>query len=122
MTPYEISGKIERVFPTQEIGSNGFKKRTMLIEPPGQEERKYKNYVALTVTKDRCAEFDSFAVGETVKAKFFINSNVWKDRVFTELMLANNGLRKIGANVKVPPPATPPDDMGADVVQDDMPF
>lgn len=121
MTSYEISGKIERVFPTQEIGSNGFKKRVMLIEPPGQEDRKYKNYVALTVTKDRCAEFDKFAVGETVKAKFFINSNVWKDRVFTELMLAKDGIQRTSVRYDMPP-APPPTDTGADVEQDDMPF
>jgi len=119
---YETSGKIERVFPTQEIGSNGFKKRTMLIEPPGQEDRKFKNYIALTVTKDRCGEFDSFAVGEEVKAKFFINSNVWKERVFTELMLAKDGLERVGSKVNVPPPAMPPQDMSVDEVADDMPF
>ena len=118
---YEISGKIERVFPTQEIGSNGFKKRTMLIEPPGQEDRKYKNYVALTVTKERCAEFDKFAVGEVVKAKFFINSNVWKDRVFTELMLAKDGLERVGSKVNVPPATPPAEATDADDI-DDMPF
>ena len=94
----------------------------MLIEPPGQEDRKYKNYIALTVTKDRCGEFDEFAVGDVVKAKFFINSNVWKDRVFTELMLAKDGLTRTSIRYDTPPPATPPEDMGADVVQDDMPF
>lgn len=122
MTSYEISGKIERVFPTQEIGSNGFKKRIMLIEPPGQEGLKYKNYVALTVTKDRCAEFDKFAVGEIVKAKFFINSKEWNGRVFTELMLTKDGLTRTGSTINVPPPATPPHESAEAEEIDDMPF
>lgn len=122
MQPYETEGKIERIFPTQEVGSNGFKKRTILIEPPNQEDRKYKNYVALTVTKERCAEFDKFAVGEIVRAKFFVNSKEWNGRVFTELMITKDGLSRTGSTVNVPPPtAEPPQDMGADDI-DDMPF
>lgn len=122
MTPYETSGVIAKIFPTQEIGSNGFKKRTMILEPKGQEGMKYKNLVALTVMKDRCGEFDDFAEGIEVKAKFYVNSKIWKERVFTELMLAKDGLERVGAKVNVPAPAEPPQDMGADVVQDDMPF
>lgn len=121
MQPYEIEGKIEKVFPTQEIGSNGFKKRTMLLELLGQEELKYKDYAALTVMKDRCSEFDDYAVGEIVKAKFFINSKVWNDRVFTELMLAKDGLERKCAKVEIPPPVSEPSEPTQDEF-DDMPF
>lgn len=122
MQPYEIEGKIERIFPTQEIGSNGFKKRTMLLELLGQEGLKYKDYAAVTVMKDRCAEFDDYAVGEIVKAKFFVHSNVWKDRAFTELILAKNGLERKSAKVEIPPPAEPPQEEISQSDFDDMPF
>lgn len=122
MTPYETSGVIAKIFPTQEIRSNGFKKRTMILEPKGQEGMKYKNLIALTVMKDRCGEFDDFAEGIEVKAKFYVNSKIWNDRVFTELMLAKDGLVRLGEPVKTPPPATPPEDVGADAASDDLPF
>ena len=120
---YEATGKVHKVFPTQTLGEKGFKKRVMLIEPPGQEAEQYKDYIALTVTKDRCAEFDNIAIGEEVKARFFVSSREWKERVFTELHLVRYGLSRIGAKVQTPPPATPPEDAaddGADA--DNLPF
>lgn len=120
---YEATGKVHKVFPTQTLGEKGFKKRTMLIEPLGQDAEKYKEYIALTVTKDRCAEFDNIAVGEEVKARFYVSSREWKERVFTEIHLVWQGLTRTGANVQTPPPATPPEDAaddGADA--EDLPF
>lgn len=119
---FEATGKVHKVFPTQTLGDKGFKKRTMLIEPHGQEAEKYKDYIALTVTKDRCAEFDNIAIGEEVKARFFVSSREWKERVFTELMLVTQGLTRMGARVETPPAAEPPVDDGAEAASDDLPF
>ena len=119
---YEATGKVHKVYPTQTLGEKGFKKRTMLIEPLGQDAEKYKEYIALTVTKDRCAEFDDFAVGEEVKARFFVSSREWKERVFTEIHLVWQGLTRMGAKVQTPPPATPPIDTEAEAVAEDLPF
>lgn len=124
MQIYEATGRVHKVFPTQTLGEKGFKKRTMLIEPHGQEAERYKDYIALTVVKDRCAEFDNIAIGEEVKARFFVSSREWKERVFTELMLVVHGLTRMGAKVEMPPPATPPIDTEAEAetVAEDLPF
>ena len=120
---FEATGKVHKVFPTQTLGDKGFKKRTMLIEPHEQEAERYKDYIALTVTKDRCAEFDNFAIGEEVKARFFVSSREWKERVFTELMLVTQGLTRMGAKVETPPVAEPPPvDDGSDAASDNLPF
>lgn len=81
-TSYEATGRIVKIYPTQEVGAKGFKKRDVIIQP--DPESKYPQEVPFTFTKDKCDEVDALAVGQEITVHFNLRGNYWEkgDRHF----------------------------------------
>ena len=58
-----ISGKIKLINETKEYGSNGFRKRELVVTTQEQ----YPQNILVEFVQDRCEILDSFQVGELVK-------------------------------------------------------
>lgn len=73
MTP-TITGTLIHIGPIQTVGANGFRKREIVIQTPGQ----YPQTVKCEVTKDRADLLNTFSVGESVRCAYDL-----KGRPFT---------------------------------------
>ena len=87
----EISGKVHLIEQEKEVGSNGFKKRLLVVET----EEQYKQYIPIDFLKDKCDLLDKFNVGDQVKvsinlrgneynSKYYVSINAWKIEKLSE--------------------------------------
>jgi len=75
---YKLTGTIHSMGQTTEYGSRGFIKREFVVKLTGEGENEaYPNYIALELTKDRCALLDSFEVGAEVEAAYNLTGRLW---------------------------------------------
>ena len=58
-----ISGKIKLINETKEYGSNGFRKRELVVTTQEQ----YPQNILVEFVQDRCELLDSYNIGELVK-------------------------------------------------------
>lgn len=74
--PYEFTGKIHYIGRTQTFPS-GFAKRTLVLVQDA--ESRYPDYAAFdflrTKNADNTADLNRFAVGQTVKVKFYVSAS-----------------------------------------------
>ena len=121
----EMTGILEVIGETKEIGKNGFTKREFVVT---ESDTKYPNPVKFSFKKDNCALLDNFKKGDEVKVTFSIDGRSWtkpgtdKTQWFVDLTafkIAMASENQSAANV--PPPAEPEGDMG-DITPDEMPF
>lgn len=126
-TKYEMTGTVTEIFPTQTIGSKGFKKREFRIKE-ASEGTSWANFVPFILCKDKCTLADSLTEGAEVKVHFNISGRIWDKgdgsptRCFCENQAWKIDLLKQG-KPNVPPPAEP--DNNDTMVDDsvvDMPF
>jgi len=122
----DVSGRIKRITDTQEFGTNGFRKREIVITTDEQ----YPQYISIEFTQDKCALLDNFQVGEDVKISFNLRGREWINpegvaKYFNSL----NGWRIEKTQSNTPPPMAPlPDDLeeideSTDAGEpDDLPF
>tara|TARA_R110000782_G_scaffold9407_1_gene30307 strand:- start:412 stop:753 length:342 start_codon:yes stop_codon:yes gene_type:complete len=112
----EITGTIKVIGQTQEVGSNGFKKRPLVVTTSEQ----YPQDIPLDFVQDKVSLLDAFSVGESVKVginlrgnehngKYYLNAQGWK-------------IEKVGESQA--PQAAPFEPAGELVqgVDDDLPF
>ena len=78
---YDFTGKIFRLFDTEQIKET-FKKREFVIE---QQDGQYPNYVKFELTQDRCGLIDGFSEGDEVTVSFDLSGRQWNDKFFTNL-------------------------------------
>ena len=69
----ELTGKIKLIGTTATFGSNGFRKRELVIETDEQ----YKQTILIEFVQDKTDLLDSFKVGEDVKVGINVRGREW---------------------------------------------
>jgi translation initiation factor IF-3 len=69
----EIQGKIKVLNETQTIGSNGFRKREVVITTDEQ----YPQHILVEFIQDKCDLLDKYAVGQEVKIAINVRGREW---------------------------------------------
>lgn len=120
----EVIGKIKLVYDTKEYGSNGFKKREMVITTDEQ----YPQMILIEFLQDKCSLLDSFNVGQDVKVSINLRGREWinpqgEAKYFNSIQgWRIEGLSAAGAGSQTPPPAFEPAPDFTSEEPDDLPF
>lgn len=69
----ELQGKIIMIGETQEFGSNGFRKRDIVVETQEQ----YPQKILVEFVQDKTELLDKFAVGTNVKISINLRGREW---------------------------------------------
>jgi hypothetical protein len=69
----EISGEIKVLNDTQNIGSNGFRKREVVITT----EEQYPQHILVEFIQDKCDLLNSYSVGQNVKIDLNLRGREW---------------------------------------------
>ena len=69
----ELTGKIKVLNDVQNIGSNGFRKREIVITT----EEQYPQHILVEFIQDKCDLLDSFVVGQEVKIALNLRGREW---------------------------------------------
>lgn len=69
----EVIGKIRVIEPTQEVGSNGFRKRAVVVTT----EEQYPQHISVSFVQDKCDLLDNYQVGEQVKVSINLRGREW---------------------------------------------
>ena len=104
----DVTGRIKKIDETKEYGSNGFRKREIVITTDEQ----YPQHILIEFTQDKCALLDNFQVGQDVKVSINLRGREWinpegEAKYFNSL----NGWRIEPAQSSTPPPMAPPENL-----------
>lgn len=69
----EVQGKIKKIDDTKEYGSNGFRKREVVITT----EEQYPQFLNIEFVQDKCDLLDKFQVGQEVKIGINLRGREW---------------------------------------------
>lgn len=69
----EISGKIKMIDETKSFGSNGFRKREVVVTT----EEQYPQHILVEFTQDKCDLLNNYRVGEPVKISINLRGREW---------------------------------------------
>lgn len=69
----EVTGRIKKIEPTKEYGTNGFKKRELVITTEDQ----YPQFILIEFVQDKCALLDQVQEGQMVKVAFDLRGREW---------------------------------------------
>ena len=69
----EVQGKIKVIGETQSIGSNGFRKRELVVTT----EEEYPQHIMLEFVQDKTDLLNNFRVGQQVKVGINIRGREW---------------------------------------------
>ncbi|MEH6680668.1 MAG: DUF3127 domain-containing protein [Sediminicola sp.] len=69
----EIQGKIKMVDETKTFGSNGFRKREMVITT----EEQYPQHIMIEFVQDKCDLLNSYRAGQEVKVSINLRGREW---------------------------------------------
>ena len=69
----EIIGKIKWIDETKEYGSNGFKKRELVVTT----EEQYTQHILVEFIQDKCEILNSFQIGNNVKIGINLKGREW---------------------------------------------
>jgi len=110
-----VSGVVERVGDVEEVGSNGFTKRLLVIEV---EDGQYSQKIPVEALKDKTSLFDGLNIGDNVTAYVNMRGSEWNDRVFLSL----NCWKVESESAGIPQNSIPSDKLGEQVEDDDLAF
>jgi hypothetical protein len=125
---YEYTGVVEEVGSTQQIGTNGFTKREIVIGNDVDSISKWPNPVKFTFKKDNCQLLDSVKKGVRAKVRFAIDGRRWDDpktgtpKYFTDLTGLKIEVLNGDGSSSEPIPAPAEYDGVDDSAIDNMPF
>ena len=125
---YEYTGVVEEVGSTQQIGTNGFTKREIVIGNDVDSTSKWPNPVKFTFKKDNCQLLDSVKKGVRAKVRFAIDGRRWDDpktgtpKYFTDLTGLKIEVLNGDGSSSEPIPAPAEYDGVDDSAIDNMPF
>ncbi|MEH0156040.1 DUF3127 domain-containing protein [Limibacter armeniacum] len=113
---FETRGKIEVIYPEQQI-SEKFKKREFVIEI---QDGMYPQFIKMQLTQDRCSLIDGFQVGDQINVTFDLKGRPFQKDGKTMYFTNVEAWRVSGADAPsagstpgdVPPPPPP---VGGDV-------
>lgn len=69
----EVSGKIKMIDETKSFGSNGFRKREVVVTT----EEQYPQHIMVEFTQDKCDLLNNYTVGEPVKIFINLRGREW---------------------------------------------
>jgi len=69
----EVQGKIKMVGETQTFGSNGFRKREVVLTT----EEQYPQSIMIEFVQDKCDLLNSYQVGQDVKVSINLRGREW---------------------------------------------
>ena len=69
----EVQGRIKLIDEIKTYGSNGFRKRELVITT----EEQYPQHILIEFVQDRCGLLDSFSVGQLVKVSINLRGREW---------------------------------------------
>ena len=109
----EVNGLILVIGQTQEVGTNGFQKRLLVVETQEQ----YKQKIPMDFVQDKVSLLDNFSVGQEVKVGINLRGNEYNGKYY--LNAQGWRIEKVGETQ-----AAPFDPAGELVqgVDDDLPF
>ena len=87
----KVTGTIHLIGDTKEFGTNGFKKREVVLV---QNHGKYDNYILVTFILDQCDDADELTAGTEVTIEYRLNGRKWtspegEDKYFVNLEVVN---------------------------------
>ena len=123
----DITGKIKLINETKEYGSNGFRKRELVITTQEQ----YPQDLLVEFIQDKCDILNSYNVGDSVKVDINLRGREWQSpqgeiKYFNSIQGWRIEKLSLESNPNIPPipPAEafePADDVN-DNEPDDLPF
>jgi hypothetical protein len=69
----EVTGKIKKIEETKTFGSNGFRKREVVITTDEQ----YPQMLLIEFVQDKCDLLNNFSVGEEIKISINLRGREW---------------------------------------------
>ena len=124
----EIEGKVKLIGETQTFGSNGFRKRELVVTTDEQ----YPQHIMIEFVQDKCDLLSSFQLGQNVKIGINLRGREWVNpQGETKYFNSVQGWRIETAGAAAPsqemPPMPPASAFEAapekdNEVEDDLPF
>jgi single-strand DNA-binding protein len=74
----EVVGTVHLIEPTQEVGTNGFKKRLIVVKTDGE----HPQFIPVDFVKDKCAVLDGFENGQSVKISVNMRGNEYQGKYY----------------------------------------
>ena len=124
----EVLGKVKMIGETQTFGSNGFRKREIVVTT----EEQYPQHIMVEFIQDKCDLLNAFQVGQDVKISINLRGREWvnpqgETKYFNSIQgWRIESLQPVAQNPSTPP--TPPADAFEPATdfsneeQDDLPF
>ena len=69
----EVQGRIKMIGDTQSFGSNGFRKREIVVTT----EEQYPQHIMVEFVQDKCDLLNSYKVGQEVKVSINLRGREW---------------------------------------------
>lgn len=69
----EVVGKVRMVDSVKEVGSNGFKKRDIVVTT----EEQYPQHISIQFVQDKTSLLDNFKAGDDVKVSINLRGREW---------------------------------------------
>lgn len=69
----EVTGRIKMIDETKSFGSNGFRKREVVVTT----EEQYPQHIMIEFTQDKCDLLNSYTVGEPVRISINLRGREW---------------------------------------------
>lgn len=122
----EVEGKIKVIGETKEYGSNGFRKREVVVTT----EEQYPQFLNIEFIQDKTELINKFAVGDKVKIGINLRGREWvspqgETKYFNSIQGWRIERLDQSANNPSVPPADqfePVDDLNEEDPEDDLPF
>ena len=123
----ELSGKIKWIDETKTYGSNGFRKREVVVTT----EEQYPQHILVEFIQDKCDLLNSYQVGQNVKIGINLRGREWvnpqgETKYFNSVQGWRIEVLEGAAPSDMPPMPTPsafePAEGDAKEVDDDLPF
>src|SRR5690606_2138316 len=124
----EVQGRIKMIDETKTFGSNGFRKREVVVTT----EEQYPQHIMVEFVQDKCELLDSYKVGQLVKISLNLRGREWvnpqgETKYFNSLQgwkIENMEESAPAGDIPPVPPMEafePVEDLNEDE-QDDLPF
>ncbi len=124
----EVKGKIKLITETKTYGSNGFRKREMVVTTDEQ----YPQFINIEFVQDKTDLLDKFKVGDEVEVSINLRGREWVNpQGETKYFNSIQGWRVTKLNVQAPQDVPPPVNDGFEPADnfsnntdeaDDLPF
>jgi hypothetical protein len=125
----EVQGKVKMIGETQTFGSNGFRKREIVVTT----EEQYPQHIMVEFVQDKCDLLNPFQVGQDVKISVNLRGREWvnpqgETKYFNSIQgWRIESLQPVGQNTPAPMTSTPTEafEPASDLSEeehDDLPF